>query len=78
MFTQAFLLDALERALKTTAQVAAAAFAANEMALWVPVELTEILKLAVASGIISVLTSIASAGVGDSDSASLVNKSDKQ
>ena len=77
MWTGTFWKDAIERAIKTFAQVAAASFAAgNKLAMFTPMGLADILKLAAAASIVSILTSIASTGVGDSDSASLI-KQDK-
>jgi hypothetical protein len=74
MWTTTFWKDAFERAIKTFAQVAAASFTAGNMLdMFAPMALEDILKLAAASAIVSVLTSIASSGVGDSESASLVN-----
>ena len=78
MWTSTFWKDAIERAIKTFAQVSAAAFTGGSMmAMFTPLELTDIVKLAAASANVSVLTSIASTGVGDSDSASLVVKKPK-
>jgi hypothetical protein len=74
MWTGTFWKDAIERAIKTFAQVAAAAFTAgNMLEMFSPLDLQQVLMLAGASAVVSVLTSIASSGVGDSESASLVN-----
>lgn len=76
MWTSAFWYDAGERALKTAVQVFVGAYGAASLApteMFNPISLKETLLLAGASAILSVGTSILSTGLGDGESASLVN-----
>ncbi len=70
MKTSKFWKDAFERALKTFAQAAVAVLAVATGVLdanWV-----QAISVAGLAGVVSLLTSVASAGVGDKESASLV------
>jgi len=81
MWTTTFWKDALERALKTALQVFIVTYGAestNITDMFVTDSLTTTLSLAGATAILSVAMSMVSSGIGDSDSASVVNKSDKQ
>lgn len=70
MFTKQFALDALERAVKTFAQALVSVLAIGTPIF--EIEWTSGLGIAATAAVVSLLTSIASTGVGDSDSASLV------
>lgn len=71
MFSKVFLLDLMERALKTVAQTALALFAVDGVNI-LTINWQELLVASVTAGVISTLTSIASTSVHDKDSASLV------
>lgn len=68
--TKQFWLDAAERAIKTFAQAVAAALLAGQ--LITDIDWKAALGLALTATAASIVTSIASAGVGSPDSASLV------
>jgi hypothetical protein len=71
VFTKKFIKDLAERALSTFAQTLIAGLAVSSGLLevkWVPV-----LSVAGLAAFLSVLKSLAAAGVNDDDSASLVN-----
>jgi hypothetical protein len=76
MWTASFWKDASERAIKTAAQVFAAAYAANAAEMF-SLGVVDAIKLAVASALISYLTSIASSGIGETGTASLVNRGEQ-
>lgn len=71
MRSSAFWFDAGERAVKTAAQALIALFVAGVTI--VSIDWREALAVAATAALISVLTSIASSGVGDHDTASLVD-----
>ena len=73
MFSKQFLLDMTERAIKTIAQTVIASLLASGALGLFDANWGDILSVAGLAGVISLLTSIASSGTGDSDSASLVN-----
>jgi len=70
MFSKSFVKDAFERAVKSAAQFAVVAFGADTVNV-ISVDLLGVAGAAGAGFVISFLTSVASARVGDSDSASL-------
>jgi len=70
MFSKVFLKDALERAVKSAAQFAVAAFGADTVNV-LDVSAVGVLGAAAAGLVLSFLTSVASGRVGDTDSASL-------
>lgn len=70
MMSKTFLKDAAERAVKTFAQALLAAFAAGVTIL--SVDWKEALAIGATAALVSVLTSVASTGNGDHESASLV------
>lgn len=72
MFSKAFLQDAAERALKSAAQAAVVVLTGNAVDLWT-LNYKSLASAVVLAFVVSALTSIASAGVGSKDSASLVN-----
>lgn len=73
MFSKKFALDSIERAIKTIAQVALALVTVQGFDL-LHANYVGILSAIALAGLISILTSIASASFGDKDSASLVVK----
>lgn len=72
MFTKAFWLDAFERAVKTWAQSLLALVGAGATNL-VLLDWGDMLGISGTAALISVLTSIVSAGVGSKGTASLVD-----
>lgn len=72
MRSKQFWLDTAERAVKTLAQSLLAVFAAG--ATIVSVDWKETLAIGATAALVSVLTSVASVGKGDRESASLVNQ----
>lgn len=70
MKSKQFWLDASERAVKTFAQAMLAVFTAGVTIL--SVDWTEALAIGATAALVSVLTSVASTGNGDLDTASLV------
>jgi hypothetical protein len=71
MWTKRFLVDALERAVKTAAQSAAAAITGGQIGLF-DARWKSIGGMAAIAFIYSILTSIASNPVGETGSASLL------
>lgn len=71
LFTSDFWLQALERALKTVAQTAVAMLAAESLNVF-QADLLATLGVSLGAGLLSILTSIASAQVHGDDSPSLV------
>ena len=71
MFSIPFVKATLERAIKTVAQALIAVFAASQFN-WLSADWQQILAVALSAGVLSVLTSIASAGVGDKGTPSIV------
>jgi hypothetical protein len=71
IFTRDFAKDAAERAVKTIAQAAAALLGGAGFGL-LDVDWVSVLSVSGLAGVVSVLTSIASAGYVGHDSASLV------
>ncbi|MEV0608144.1 holin [Polymorphospora rubra] len=71
MFTKSFWSQTLERALKTFAQAAVALLSGDGLGL-VNVDWGTTASVAGLAALISILSSVASAGVGRSDSPSLV------
>lgn len=72
MWTSKFWTETGERALKTFAQAAAAALAGDRLGV-LSVDWLQALSIAALAAVLSVLTSISSAPVGDENSPSLVN-----
>lgn len=70
MRTKRFWLDALERAVKTAAQTAAALIGTGAVGI-IDVDWQNIASVSAVAAILSVLTSVASAPAGDPESASL-------
>lgn len=70
--TKTFWADALERAVKTFAQVAGATIIASGVLGILDINAVQVLSIAGLGTLLSLLTSIGSAGTGDSNSASLV------
>jgi hypothetical protein len=73
MWSRKFWLATLERCLKTVAQTALASFAVGTTSL-LSVPWPAVAAVAGLAGVVSVLTSIASSGVADSSSPSLVKE----
>ncbi len=71
LVTRKFWLDAIERAVKTVAQVAISIIGTTAVYLS-DVNWTLVASAAVLGGILSILMSIASAGINEKGSASLV------
>ena len=71
MFTSAFWKLAVERAIKTVAQALVAVFAASQFD-WFSADGQAILGTAATAGVLSILMSVASIGVGDKGTPSLV------
>ena len=72
MFTKSFVLSALERAAKTVAQAVVAVFAASKVDV-LSADWKAIVATAGTAGLLSILTSIASDGIGPKGTPSLVN-----
>lgn len=70
MFSHQFIKDAAERAIKTAAQAILAVFVAGVTIM--SVDWVDTLAIGATAALVSVLTSIASAGVRNPESASLV------
>lgn len=71
MFQKRFLLDAAERAVKTAAQAAVAVLTAEATGL-LEVDWTQLISVTGMSALMSLLTSVASFGVADRGSASVI------
>lgn len=71
MFTKSFWTAAAERALRTVAQALVAVIAATSFD-WFSADWQAIAGTALTAGVLSLLTSIASAGIGDKGTPSLV------
>lgn len=71
MWTSRFWKETMERAVKTLAQSLLAIWGADSLNIWT-VDLRSSVGVAVGAGVLSVLTSLASAGVKHDDSPSLV------
>ena len=71
MFTKSFVLSALERAAKTVAQAVVAVFAASKVDV-LSADWKAIVATAGTAGLLSILTSIASDGIGPKGTPSLV------
>lgn len=67
-----FWLEALERAIKTAAQTAIAAFGTDKLVT--TIDLKVMLAMVGTATLLSVLTSLASINIGKKDSASIVKK----
>jgi hypothetical protein len=74
MFTKSFWTAAAERALRTVAQALIAVIAATSFD-WFSADWQAIAGTALTAGVLSLLTSIASAGIGDKGTPSLVKSS---
>lgn len=72
MFTKTFVLSALERAAKTVAQAVVAVFAASKVDV-LSADWKAIVATAGTAGLLSILTSIASDGIGPKGTPSLVD-----
>lgn len=72
MFTKSFVLSALERAAKTVAQAVVAVFAASKVDV-LSADWKAIVVTAGTAGLLSILTSIASDGIGPKGTPSLVD-----
>lgn len=72
LFTKLFWLDTVERAVKTAAQAGLLSVGASEAFNLFTLDLKVFLGFAGGGALLSTLMSVASAGVGDSNSASLV------
>jgi len=72
MFTVQFIKSAIERAIKTVAQALIAVIAASSFD-WVTADPKAIVATAATAGALSLLTSIASEGIGPKASPSLVS-----
>lgn len=70
--TKTFWVDTAERAVKTFAQSAVATILASDVLGVLQIDVLQTLSIAGLATLLSVLTSIGSAGSGDSKSASLV------
>lgn len=70
--TKTFWADAVERSIKTIAQTMVALLTASGILGLLNIEWVGLLSVSGLAGLISLLTSIASSGKGDSNSASLV------
>ena len=70
--SKTFWVDVAERAVKTFAQVAGATIIASGVLGLLDLNYVQILSISGLGALLSVLTSIGSAGAGDSNSASLV------
>jgi hypothetical protein len=77
MFTKHFWLDALERAIKTIAQVFLAVVVEEQFFNAFELDWTQMAGIAVGAGLVSVATSLASSRFGKHDSASLVDFDDE-
>lgn len=73
MFSKVFLLDSIERAVKTFAQVLLSLFATGQLNI-LTVNWGDGFALAGTAVLVSLLTSIVSSRVGDNESASLTVK----
>ena len=73
MFTKSFWKAAAERAIKTVAQALIAVIAATTFD-WFTADWQAIAGTAATAGVLSLLSSIASAGIGDKGSTSLVKQ----
>ena len=71
MFTRAFLLATLERAIKTVAQALVAVIAGASFN-WFAADWQAIAGVALTAGVLSILTSIASEGIGPKGTPSVV------
>lgn len=71
MFTATFWKSAVERSIKTVAQALIAVFAASSFD-WLSADWQAIAGTAATAGLISLLTSIGSAGIGDKGTPSLL------
>ena len=74
MFTASFWKSAAERAIKTVAQALVAVIAATSFD-WFTADWRAIAGTALTAGVLSLLTSIASAGMGDKGTPSVVSES---
>ncbi len=72
MFTKHFWLDAGERAVKTFAQASVALLTAGGVGL-IGIDWLEVASVAGLAALVSVLTSVASTGRGDPETASLLH-----
>lgn len=72
MFTVDFWKSAVERAIKTVAQALIAVIAATTFD-WFSADWQAIAGTAATAGVLSLLSSIASSGIGDRGTASLIN-----
>jgi hypothetical protein len=73
MFKLEFWKQSLERAVKTFAQTAGSLFAANSVNI-LNTDWVNIVGISLGSGVLSILTSIASLPVGEKNSPSILNK----
>lgn len=71
IFTRTFLLDTAERALKTAAQAAAALLLNSAVGLF-DIDWADAAATVGTAALVSVLTSLASSGIGSNGTASLV------
>ena len=71
MFTKSFWKSAAERAIRTVAQALVAVIAATSFD-WFSADWKAIAGTALTAGVLSLLTSIASAGIGDKGTPSLI------
>jgi hypothetical protein len=77
MFTKHFWIDALERAIKTIAQVFLAVVLEEQIFNAFELDWTQIAGIATGAGLVSVATSLASSRFGKHDSASIVDFEDE-
>ena len=73
MFTKSFVLDALERAGKTFLQILLVALGFDHVTSAVHMSVSQALILAGAAAVVSLLTSVVSAGVGSTGTAPLTD-----
>jgi hypothetical protein len=74
MFTKTFWTAAAERALRTVAQALIAVIAATSFDWFTAANWQAIAGTALTAGVLSLLTSIASAGIGDKGTPSMVTQ----
>lgn len=77
MFTKVFLLDTLERAIKTIAQVFLAVVVEEQFFNAFELDWSQMAGIAFGAGLVSVATSLVSSRFGDHESASLIDIEDE-
>ena len=73
MFSKTFMLDVLDRAVRTAAQTAVALIGTGAVGV-IDVDWQNVASVSVVAALVSVLTSVASSGAGDPDTPSLVRR----